>query len=148
MDTLISVVTVVIVGILVGAEFAVAVFVNPIFDRLPHNGGLAARTDGARLLGRVMPFWYIASVVLAVVTALAVAGSGRWFWVAGAGLLLVSVLMSVTLLVPINNRVRRWSGSDFPADWREQVGRWDRLHFVRVAVITAGFVLMAIAATR
>lgn len=147
MDALISVVTLVVVGMLVGVEFAVAVFVNPIFDRLPHNGGLAARTDGARVLGRVMPFWYIGSLVLAVATALVVGGSGSWLWLVGAGLLVISVALSVALLVPINNRVRKWSGSDFPADWREQVGRWDRLHYLRVAVITAGFVLMAVAAT-
>ena len=148
MDEWIAVVTVVVVGMLVGVEFAVAVFVNPIFDRLPNDGGLAARTDGARLLGRVMPFWYIGSTVLAVVAALVLAGSGRWWWFTGAGLLVVSVLLSVTLLVPINDRVQKWSTDAAPADWRSQVGRWDRLHYARVAVITAGFVLMTIAATR
>ena len=33
-----------------------------------------------------------------------------------------------------------------PADWREQKGRWDRLHMVRLAVIVAAFVLVTIAA--
>ncbi len=64
MQDVLAVITVVLVGLMVGVELAVAVFVNPIFDRPPNGGGLAARSDTARVLGRVMPFWYIASVVL------------------------------------------------------------------------------------
>lgn len=58
MQEILVVVTVVLVGLMVGVELALAAFVNPIFDRLPNDGGLAARSDGARLLGRVMPLWY------------------------------------------------------------------------------------------
>lgn len=81
MQNLIAVVTVVVVGLLVGVEFAVAVFVNPIVDGLPHNGGLAARSAGARLLGRVMPFWYIGSVVFGVAWSAVIWGRpGRGWW--------------------------------------------------------------------
>ena len=62
-----------------------------------------------------------------------------------AGLLVVSVVMSVTLLVPINNRVAAWTADHHPADWREQQKRWDRLHYARVAIIVAGFVLTLVA---
>ncbi|AUG78332.1 membrane protein [Kitasatospora sp. MMS16-BH015] len=142
MQHALAVVTVVVVGLLVGVEFAVAVFVNPIVDGLPHNSGLVARSSGARLLGRVMPFWYIGSVLLA----------GTWAGVAAkpvagvaAGLLVLSVLMSVALLVPINSRAAQWTPETAPADWREQLGRWDRLHYVRVAVIVTSFVLLVLA---
>jgi hypothetical protein len=57
----------------------------------------------------------------------------------------VSVVMSVTLLVPINNRVAAWTADHHPADWREQQKRWDRLHYARVAIIVAGFVLTLVA---
>jgi hypothetical protein len=59
----------------------------------------------------------------------------------------VSVVMSVTLLVPINNRLVTWTADDHPADWREQHQRWDRLHYARVAVLAAGFVLTLVAGT-
>jgi uncharacterized membrane protein len=146
MTTVLGIVTVVLVGLMVGVEFAVAVFVNPIFDRLPADGGPAARSDGGRVLGRVMPVWYIGSVVLAVAWAAVSWGvPGTAAVLVAVGLLLVSVLMSVTLLVPINKRVVRWTAEGVPPDWREQVHRWDRLHHVRVAVIVAAFVLLVVA---
>lgn len=142
------VIAVVVVGLMVGVELAVAVFVNPIFDRLPQDGGLAARSDAARVLGRVMPFWYITSVALTVVWATLSWGRPAAVPVAVAGALLVaSVVMTVLLLVPINSRVATWSTSTAPANWRRQLGRWDRLHHLRVGVITAAFTLLVIGAT-
>ena len=64
---------------------------------------------------------------------------------AATALLLLSVLMSVALLVPINSRVARWTRDSIPEDWKQQMGRWDRLHFVRVAVILSAFVLLVVA---
>ncbi len=148
MTTVAGVVAVVLVGLLVGTEFAVAVFMNPIFDRLPGDAGLAARSDGARLLGRAMPFWYIGSVVLCAVWAVVAASSARWLVAGGVGLLAASVVLSVTLLVPINSRVATWSAGTAPTDWREQVGRWDRLHHLRVGILVAALVLLTVAATR
>jgi hypothetical protein len=59
---------------MVGVEFAVAVFVNPILLRLPVGSSIEARADGGRVLGRVMPFWYFASLILTA--GLAVAATG------------------------------------------------------------------------
>ncbi len=146
MQHVLAVVTVVVFGTMVGVEFSVAVFVNPIFDRLPNDGGLAARSDGARVLGRVMPFWYIGSLVLgAVWAAVARGGSGAALVLGGTLLILLSVVMSLLLLVPINSRVKTWSRDGVPADWKQQLGRWDRFHFVRVGVIVLAFALFAAA---
>jgi uncharacterized membrane protein len=141
--TILTVVTVVAIGLLVGVELAVAVFVNPIFDRLPGTAGLAARSDGARVLGRVMPFWYGAAVLLGAASAVVAGGSGVAAVAAGTALLVVAVVLSVTLLVPINDRARTWTEGDAPADWREQLQRWDRLHYGRTALLVVAFVLVA-----
>ncbi|MFD9600974.1 anthrone oxygenase family protein [Streptomyces sp. NPDC059970] len=153
MQDVLAVVTVVVVGLMVGVEFAVAVFVNPILDRLPNDGGVEARSDGARVLGRVMPFWYIGSVVLGAVwstltwgdAGASLVAAGASLVAAGAALLVVSVVMSILLLVPINSRVATWSQEGVPADWKQQVGRWDRFHYVRVGVIVLAFTLFAVA---
>ncbi|MEV6590021.1 DUF1772 domain-containing protein [Streptomyces acidicola] len=146
MQEVLAVVTVVVVGVMVGVEFAVAAFVNPILDRLPNDGGLGARSDGARVLGRVMPFWYIGSVVLgAVWAAVAWGGDGASLVAVGTVLLVLSVVMSILLLVPINSRVATWSTEGIPADWKQQVGRWDRFHHVRVGVIVLAFALFVVA---
>ncbi len=140
--------TTVVVGVMVGVEFSVAFFVNSIFDGLPGDNGLHARTHGARLLGAVMPFWYITSLVLAAVWA--IAGwrhHGAGLVVTAAALLILSVIMSILLLVPINNRVKTWTSDNLPADWKQQMNRWDRFHYVRVAVIIAAFALLVAALT-
>ena len=59
----------------------------------------------------------------------------------------LGVFVLVTLLVPIANRSATWTADHHPADWREQHQRWDRLHYARVAIIVAGFVLTLVAGT-
>jgi hypothetical protein len=58
----------------------------------------------------------------------------------------LGVVMSLAWLVPINNRSKTWTADNHPADWREQQQRWDRLHYARVAVIVAAFVLTLVSA--
>ena len=143
-----AVIVTTVVGTMVGVEFAVAVFVNPILLRLPAGASLEARADGARVLGRVMPFWYIASLLLTVGLAAATwGGAAAGAAIAAAALLVVSVVMSITLLVPIANRSATWTADDHPDDWRQQQQRWDRLHYTRVAIILAAFALTLVAAT-
>lgn len=140
--------TIVVVGVMVGVEFSVAFVVNPILNALPGDSGQLGRAHGGRMLGAAMPVWYITS--LALVSALAVAGwdgHGTGLTVSAGALLVLSVIMSVLLLVPINNRGKTWTPDDRPADWKRQMNRWDRLHYVRVAVIVAAFALLAAALT-
>jgi uncharacterized membrane protein len=144
--TTLAVITATVLGVLVGVEFAVAVFVNPGLRKLPAESWLQARSDGAKVGGRVMPFWYIGSLLLTVgLTVATWDGPAGDAALAGAALLVVSVIMSITLLVPINNRSASWTAEDHPVDWREQQQRWDRLHYARVAVILAAFVLTLVA---
>jgi hypothetical protein len=143
-----AVIAATVVGTMVGVEFAVAVFVNPIFLRLPAGPAIEARADGARVLGRVMPFWYVASLILTAGLAVATSGGAATAAaIAAAALLVVSVVMSIALLVPIANRSATWTADDHPGDYREQTQRWDRLHYARVAIIVAAFVLTLVAAT-
>jgi uncharacterized membrane protein len=148
MLTALAVVTATVVGTMVGVEFAVAVFVNPILLRLPAGESLAARAIFARVLGKAMPFWYVGSLILVACLAGATwPGRGSSAAIAAAALLAVSVVLSVALLVPINSRSGRWTADDHPDDWRQQLRRWDGLHYARVAIILAAFVLAAVAAT-
>ncbi|MFI8950981.1 anthrone oxygenase family protein [Streptomyces sp. NPDC053750] len=138
--------TTVIVGLMVGVEFSVAFVMNRIFNALPEDSDQLARAHGGRMLGALMPFWYVGSLVLSAVWAIA-----RWdrpgtgLVVIAAALLIVSVIMSLLLLVPINNRGKTWTPENRPADWKEQMNRWDRYHYVRVAVIVAAFTFLVTA---
>ncbi|MGW2546344.1 anthrone oxygenase family protein [Kitasatospora sp. NPDC001574] len=141
-----KVVTIVVVGVMVGVEFSVAFVVNRILGALPEDSYQLGRAHGGRMLGALMPVLYFTSLALSAVWA--VAGwhrPGVGLVVTAAALLVISVLMSVLLLVPINNRSKTWTPENRPADWREQSDRWDRFHYARVAVIVAAFTLLATA---
>ncbi|MFI9605067.1 anthrone oxygenase family protein [Streptomyces sp. NPDC052043] len=143
-----EVVTTVVVGLMVGVEFSVAFVINRILDALPGDAGQLGRSHGGRMLGAVMPFWYIGSVVLCAVWA--VAGwhhEGTGLVVTGAALLIVSVIMSLLVLVPINNQGKTWTPENRPEGWKEQMNRWDRWHYVRVAVLIGAFTLLVAALT-
>lgn len=141
-----AVCTIVVVGVMVGVEFSVAFVINAILNGLPDDSNQQGRSHGGRMLGALMPFWYIGSLVLSTIWAIAAWGRpGTSLIVLGAGLLVVSVVMSILLLVPINNRGKTWTPENRPADWKEQMGRWDRYHYARVAVIIAAFALLVTA---
>jgi Domain of unknown function (DUF1772) len=105
-----EVVTTVVIGLMVGVEFSVAFVLNPIFNALPGDSGQLGRAHGGRMLGAVMPVWYITSLVLVAVWTIA-----RWhhhgngLTVTAGALLILSVIMSILLLVPINNRGKTWT---------------------------------------
>ncbi|MFF9851458.1 anthrone oxygenase family protein [Streptomyces litmocidini] len=138
--------TTVVVGLMVGVEFSVAFVINRILDALPEDSGQLGRAHGGRMLGALMPVWYIGSLVLSAVWAIAGWHSpGAGLVVIAAALLILSVIMSILLLVPINDRGKTWTPENRPADWKQQMNRWDRFHYVRVAVIIAAFALLVTA---
>ncbi|MEV4992328.1 DUF1772 domain-containing protein [Streptomyces niveus] len=139
-------ITIVVVGLMVGVEFSVAFVINRILDALPEDSDQLGRAHGGRMLGAVMPVWYITS--LALVAAWAITGrhhQGTALVITAGALLLLSVIMSLLLLVPINNQGKTWTPDNRPADWKQQMNRWDRFHYVRVAVIVTAFALLAAA---
>lgn len=143
-----EVVTTVVVGVMVGVEFSVAFVINPILNALPEDSSQLGRAHGGRMLGAVMPVWYITSLALVAVWAVAGRHQHGTGLVATAGaLLLLSVIMSILLLVPINDLSKTWTPDNRPADWKQQMNRWDRYHYARVAVIIAAFALLVTALT-
>jgi Domain of unknown function (DUF1772) len=140
MEEVIEIVALVIAGPMVGVEIAVAAFTNPIIGRLPDDAFRQARRDGSRVLSKVMPFWYIAVLVMLIVAA--VITSGEWLVTVAAVLMAMVMLLTVTMLVPINNRIGAWTDA---AD-RDLARRWDRLHWLRVGLLVVVLVLLAISA--
>jgi len=51
-----NVVAIIVAGLMVGSELAIAAFVHPTLDRLPDNVHLPVASALARVLGRSMPF--------------------------------------------------------------------------------------------
>ena len=145
MTEILEILAIVLIGTLVGSEFSVVAFVAPVVGRLPDEAFRAFRSDGGGLLGRVMPFWYLASLAL-LVAILVVDGAQRGLIGASAGLMTAAVVLSVAVLVPINKRIMAWRSVDDVS--RELAARWDRLHWLRVALLAASLVLLLVGVLR
>ena len=72
-------------------------------------------------------------------------------WLAGTALLLLAatLVISVSISVPINTMQQGWSAADPPADWAEVRDRWQLAHVARTATSMLAFlVLIAIRPSR
>ena len=99
----------------------------------------------AKVLGKVMSFWYPLTFLLALaVTFVAHATRGTSWWLALASAVLYALISVYSLLlpVPINNQVARWQPDTVPANWRDLRRRWDLLHAIRVAFLVIALILL------
>lgn len=138
-EDIIAIVALVLTGPLVGVELGVAAFTNPLVSKLPDDAYRVVRTGGSRLGGALMPFWYIGTFAVLIAGAVL---SRHGAAIVAAALMGVAVLLSVTVLVPINNRIGAWRGDEDVN--RDLAGRWDRFHWLRVGLIAAMFVALTV----
>ena len=139
MEHVIAIVALVLTGPLVGVELGVAAFTNPLAAKLTDDAYRVVRSGGSRLLGTLMPFWYIGTLVALIAGAVVSRDVPAIVAVAAMG---VAILLTVTVLVPINNRIGAWRSEEDVN--RELASRWDRLHWVRVGLLVTMFVALAV----
>jgi anthrone oxygenase-like protein len=139
MEHLIAVVALVLTGPLVGVELGVAAFTNPLVSKLPDDAYRVFRSGGSRLLGALMPFWCIGTLVVLIAGAVL---SRNALTIAAVAFMAVAILLTVTVLVPINNRIGAWRSAEDVN--RKLAGRWDRLHGVRVGLLVAMFIALTV----
>jgi len=139
---LLHIATILCIGLLIGVEFAVSAFINPVVWKLD----LAAQAEAFRLfgrrLGRAMPPWYIASLLLLVAETI----THRHVGLLGVAIAVwgAAIALSLLSLVPINNRVVRMDVGGFTETGQREVRTWDSLHRVRVALLAAAMVCFLI----
>jgi hypothetical protein len=84
---------------------------------------------------------------LVVITALAVisfrrGATHRWTALIALALLLVTLIISVSISVPINTMQQAWSVASPPADWANIRDRWQLAHLARTATAVVAFVVL------
>jgi uncharacterized membrane protein len=142
-----STVAIIVAGLMVGSELAIAAFVHPTFNKLPDDVHLPAASALARVTGTVMPIWYTLVFMLTLAEVLLQwHQSGRLpIWIAiSAVLWILAILYSVTALVPINNRIK----SNPPPDWKTYRRKWDLLHRWRVVLLTIALTFLIVGFVR
>src|SRR6476469_981294 len=98
MEHVIAIVALVLIGPLVGVELGVAAVTNPLVSKLSDDAYRAFRSGGSRLLGALMPFWYIGTLVVLIAGAVL---SRNVLAIAAVAVMGAALLLTVTVLVPI-----------------------------------------------
>jgi hypothetical protein len=137
--------TVTVAATMAGNEFAVAAFVHPQLRRLGDSAHAQTAVRLANVLGKAMPLWYGLALLLILGAAYehrpVSSGPGLFILLAGV-FWAVTIVFSVTMLVPINNRIAKMD-PEHPYDcWLQDRCRWDQLHQVRVALLVMAVLLL------
>lgn len=132
--------TILCIGLLIGAELTVSAFINPVVWKLDLAAQARAFQLFGRRLGRAMPVWYIASLLLLVWETIAhrpeshvgLLGTAIGVWV-------IAIALSLLSLVPINNRMVRMDDG-FTENTQRELRKWDSLHRVRVSLLAVAMI--------
>ena len=133
---LLNIITITSAGLMVGTELSVSALVNPALRRLESGPQAQALSVLARSLGRAMPIWYglcLALLVLesflhlhqATLAPLLIASA---LWVG-------AIVLSISALVPINNRIASLNTAAPAPGWERDHRKWDALHRVRILLL-------------
>jgi uncharacterized membrane protein len=133
---LLDIVTTACIGVLVGVELAVSLFMNPIVWKLESfSQAVAIRILAARL-GKVMPLWYILTCLLLVTEAIRQHGKpGAGLLIAASVIWIVTIILTVLILVPVNIRLALINADTFADGVKQEHMRWDSFHRIRIVVV-------------
>src|SRR4051794_2631334 len=139
----VDVVTILLIELMIGNELAVSVFVNPVMWQLDNRSQTQALNLLARVLGKAMPAWYAACLLLILIEAyMRRHEPGFVLLLAAAAIWIVVILLTVMLLVPINNRVAAVTPEVFAASGKLEHKKWDTMHRWRVVALTIAMVCL------
>ena len=141
---LFNVATLFVILTLAGIEFSVSAFVNPIVWQLEPEPQLKTLSRFAVIGGKVMPVWYLTSTLLVgIQTWLGWHTPARSILLAVDAILVLIAVASVSVLVPLNNRVAQGD-----ADWQRIHRTWDRIHRARIVALASACFLLTYAIAR
>ncbi|MGA3049182.1 MAG: DUF1772 domain-containing protein [Terracidiphilus sp.] len=133
-----DVITILCTGLMTGNELAVSLFIHPTLRHLDDRGRARAVSLFARSLGKGMPVWYIVSLALITAEAFLRRHEPAFpLLVVAAAIWLAIILITVVVLVPINNRIAALDPSALSVNWLNDHRRWETLHRWRIAWLFA-----------
>jgi uncharacterized membrane protein len=93
-----------------------------------------------------MPFWYALCLLLLLAeTALYRHETVFSFLIVASGLWTAVIVFTVTILVPINNRIAALPPEASLSSWQKEHHRWEILHRWRIGLLTLAFISMVYA---
>jgi uncharacterized membrane protein len=141
---LFNVVTLSVVLTLLGVEFSVSAFVNPVTGRLEPESQFKMLSYLALVLGKVMPVWYsVSTLLLSIQTWLCWHTPGRAILLTADAIMVLIAVASIFFLVPLASRV-----AEGATDWQRINRIWDRRNRVRIAALATAAVLLTYVVAR
>jgi uncharacterized membrane protein len=138
---LLDILTILCIGLMVGNELTVSLFINPVIWQLDEPAQAKALSLFARYLGKAMPIWYILSLVLLIAEAYLRRHQPALTPLLTAIIIWIAVILyTVTTLVPINNRIAALTAS--PTQWRSEHKKWDTLHRLRILLLIIAMICL------
>jgi hypothetical protein len=137
-----DVLTILCAGLMIGNELTVSLFINPVVWKLDDSSQAKALSLFAGLLGKVMPFWYALCLVFMMVeTYVRRHQAGVTLLLIAVAIWIAIIVYTVTILLPINNRIARLTGA-LPQGWREEDKKWDMYHRWRILSLVVAMVCL------
>lgn len=139
-----ALITILCLGLMIGVEICVSIFINPILLLIEDPASRARATSlFAARLGHAMPFWYAASLLCLVGEAFLHRQTPFAFHLLLAAAVLWAAIIVYTLvaLVPINNRIAALDPQAPTPNWASEHHTWNVLHAIRVVLLLAAFLL-------
>lgn len=125
-------------GLMIGNEFAVSAFVNPVIWKLNDDAQAKALSLFARLLGKAMPVWYATCLALMIGEAYQRRHEpALTLFLIAVAIWIAIILYTVFRLLPINNRIASLAVGALPVGWLQQHKKWDMLHRWRILFLVA-----------
>jgi uncharacterized membrane protein len=126
---------------MVGNELAVSAFFNPAVWKLESTPQAQGLSILAGSLGRVMPVWYGVCLALLGLESFLHRHQAALVPLLTAAVIWVGVIVfTVSVLVPMNNRIASLNTAAPAPGWKEDHKKWDSLHRVRILLLLAALV--------
>ena len=140
---LLDTITITLAGLMAGNELALSAFVNPAVWQLESGAQAQGLSLLARSLGRVMPVWYsLCLALLALDTYLHRHQTALAALLVAAALWAGAIVLSISALVPINNRIASLNKEAPAPGWERDHRKWDALHRVRILLLMLAFLIV------
>lgn len=143
---LLDTITITFAGLMVGNELAVSAFFNPAVWQLESTSQAQGLSILAGSLGRVMPAWYGLCLVLLTLESFLHRHQAVLVPLLSATLIWASIIIfTISMLVPINNRIASLNTAAPTPGWKQDHKRWDFLHRVRILLLIVALLALSYA---
>src|ERR1700757_1870868 len=140
---LLDTITITFAGLMVGNELAVSAFFNPAVWQLESTPQAQALSILAGSLGRAMPVWYgLCLALLALESFLHLHQATLTPLLIAAALWAGAIVLSISALVPINNRIASLNTAAPAPGWERDHRKWDALHRVRILLLMLALLIV------